>query len=240
MATREEMWSIYHSFYHYSKEDFMKRIPRNTHYALFRDNGKLVGFTGIKIDNFNYKDKDTLLIYFGQTIITRGARGKSLIPIAATKLIMLFWKKFLFSNVYFWADALTYKPYLVFAKTLDEMYPSYRYPMTNKIKGLIDFIGTKHYGETYDAATGTVRKEIYLVKDPAAIIRTGDIQDPDVQFFAQANPNHEQGQGLITLGPANRKNIYLIIERFFKSKFKRSKTSPQPQVGKVLKARVRN
>lgn len=85
-----------------------------------------------------------------------------------------------------------------------------------------------------------MRKESYLVKDPAAIIRSGDIQDPDVQFFAQANPNHKNGQGLITLGPGNRKNIYLIIERFFKSKLKKRRTTPLPQVSKVIKARVRN
>ena len=131
----------------------------------------------------------------------------------------MFWKKFLFSSVYFWADTLCYKPYLVFAKTLDEYYPSYQQATPKSVKTIIDYIGQTHYKENYDAPTGTVKKEINLVRDPSSVITDRDRLDPDIRFYEQANPHHPQGRGLITLGPGNIKNVRLIVYRFLKSIF---------------------
>lgn len=210
------MWQIYHKYYHYDKASFMDRIHKNNYYSFYIHNDIMVGFTGLRINDFKFEGKNTFLIYFGQIIILNEFRGKSLIPVTGFKLFLKFWRSFLFSKTYFWADTLCYKPYLVFAKTLEVCYPSYKQITPAPIKRLIDHIGETHYGETYEQATGTVIKDKKLVKDPASIIRSGDTVDPDVRFFAQANPHHEEGRGLITLGPATRRNMIKIMNRFLK------------------------
>ena len=232
-STKEEMWRIYESYYNYERSAFMARIVKNNYYAFYIHNEELVGFTGLKIDDVQFNNRKVFLIYFGQTIILDGFRGKSLIPITGFKLFLKFWNKFLFSEMYFWADALCYKPYLVFAKTLDEYFPSYKSPLSKEAKEVIDYIGHTHYADSYDPGTGTVRKDLNLVRDPASVIKEKDRQDPDIRFFEEANPDHPSGRGLITLGPGNAKNIKLLLYRYIRSFYQKPKYQLQQALAKI-------
>ena len=127
-------------------------------------------------------------MYFGQTVIKSEFRGKSLIPLTGAKLCLKYWKDLLLGNAYFWADSLTYKAYLVFAKTLDEYYPSYKYQTPKSIKDLFDNIGQKYYGDTYCPQSGTVKKDTVFVKDPTVRITRKYQLDADINFFVNAKP----------------------------------------------------
>ncbi len=164
----------------------------------------------------NIEGQNNLLIYFGQTIIEKAFRGKSLIPVTGAKLCFKFLRELLFSKVYFWADALTYKAYLVFAKTLNEYYPSRQAKPPVIVHKLVDFIGEKHYPESYCPKSGTVKKSKRLVADPTVNIHQSDLKDADVKFYLEANPNCKKGHGLITIAPVNRKNISLLLQRYLK------------------------
>ncbi len=194
----------------------MQRIHKNNYFSLYTANGKIIGFTGLRIDRPRIHGRRHLLIYFGQTIIDHAYRGKSLIPTTGAKLCLRYLPEMLTSKTYFWADCLTYKAYLVFAKTLEQYYPSCKEPLPNNAKSVIDFIGQQHYAETYCDATGTVRKEMVVVNDNSTtLIPMKYRQDEDIHFFTQANPLFMEGHGLITLGPVNLKNFSLLMKRLF-------------------------
>jgi hypothetical protein len=218
-AVKEEMWEVYRHYYFYDKEYFMQRITKNNFYSFYTVNDKIVGFTGLRIDRTFLDGRNRLMVYFGQTVVHRDYRGKSLLPITAAKLLMRYWKDLLFSKIYFWADALTYKAYLVFAKTVDEMYPSWKRPMTPTIKALVDFLGKQHYGDTYCSATGTVQKAQVLVNDTTTQIPLPYAEDNDIRYYQEANPKFRQGHGLITISPMNRRNVQMIMKRFVKKVF---------------------
>lgn len=74
-AQKAEMWSIYKGFYNYSEEHFMERIHRNTHFSLYLHDGKIVGFTGLRIDKTKVNGRRQWLMYLGQTVVTRQYRG---------------------------------------------------------------------------------------------------------------------------------------------------------------------
>lgn len=212
--TKEEMWSIYQKYYHYSREAFMNRIHRNNYYSFYYHQDKIVGFTGLKIDKLAFNGEKQLMIYFGQTIIEREFRGKSLIPVTAAKLCIKFLRSLMTSKVYFWYDALTYKAYLVAAKTVSEYYPSRTNKMTKEVKQLMDYIGEKHYGDKYDACSGTVMKDTQLVNDASVNIQLKDYGDEDINFYMQANPNHHVGHGLLTFAPASLKTVGTLLKRY--------------------------
>ena len=215
-SVKEEMWQLYRPYYNYSKAYFMQRIQKNDYYSFYRVKGELVGFTGLRVSRANVDGEKQLLIYFGQTVIHDDFRGKSLIPVTGIKLCMKFWRELLQRKLYFWADALTYKAYLVFAKSVDEMYPSIRYPMKSLVKNLIDFIGDTYYQGTYSIQTGTVQKDTVWVNDTTTQIPIKYQSDLDIRFYQQANPLYMEGHGLITLAPMNRKNIWMLIYRYFR------------------------
>ncbi|MEO0337925.1 MAG: hypothetical protein AAF242_01800, partial [Bacteroidota bacterium] len=211
-ATKIEMWNLYQNYYNYSRDYFMKRIHRNNYFSIYRVDGKIVGFTGLRINRTSVGDKQYLLIYVGQTIIDRAFRGNALIPRTAVKLLMKYWKDLVRGRIYFWADALTYKAYLVFAKTVHEFYPTYKKPTPKTVKTLLDFVGDEYYAEAYNVATGTIKKNTVFVNDQSTIIDQHLETDPDVLFFAQANPEYINGHGLLTITPMHSRN-YLVMLR---------------------------
>lgn len=216
---KEQMWEVYRQYYHYTKATFMQRIKKNNFYSFYTANGKIVGFTGLRINRAKVEGKRQLLIYFGQTVVHADYRGKSLIPVTGAKLCLKYWKEMLFSDVYFWADALTYKAYLVFAKTVEEIYPSRKRFMPTMIKAIVDHLGMLHYGNNYCIKTGTVHKQKVLVNDTTMRIPQKYKTDEDIRFYVQANPLFEQGHGLLTITPMNLTNIGQLFTRYIQKIF---------------------
>jgi hypothetical protein len=235
LAQKAEMWRVYKSFYHYTEQDFMERIPRNTHFSLYLHGGKIVGFTGLRIDKTNLKGRRQLLIYLGQTVIARQYRGQSLLPATCLLLALKYWKELLTSGVWCWYDALSYKAYLACAKCATDYYPSRRVETPTQVREMRDFVGEARYGDAYCARTGTVEKEANYLNDASVNIFEEDMYDPDVAFFAKANPHHSDGHGLLVFAPFNRRNVFNLAVRYFgrlvnghKTAAKTGKTSGRP------------
>lgn len=167
------------------------------------------------------------MMYFGQTVVDAKYRGKSLIQKTGSKLCMKYFLSLLTSKAYFWCDALSYKPYLVFAKSLDEYYPSYKEETPADTQDLMNCLGAMNYGASYHAKSGTIIKEKTLVADTTVKIREQDLSDPDIRFYAQANQMLNQGHGLLTFAPANSRNLFRLLKRMIEVSFKtRSRKSP--------------
>lgn len=212
-AQKVEMWNVYQKYYHYSKESFMERIPKNTHYSFYYDGNKLIGFTGLRINHLKVEGKKRLLMYFGQTVVEQAYRGNSLIQTTGFKLCLKYFKEILSRQAYFWADALTYRAYLVFAKTLENFYPARAEATPSSTQNLMDHIGNLHYGDTYDLTTGTIIKSEKFVNDMSVAINAKAMEDPDIAFYAQANPTSNEGNGLLVMAPVNWKNLKKIVGR---------------------------
>ena len=215
-AQKGEMWRVYKNYYYYSRSYFMKRLPQNTHFSLYLNNGKIGGFTGLRINKFRVGKRNHFLIYFGQTVISYHLRGQSLIPTTGIKLLMKYWKELLTFNSWFWFDALSYKAYLVPAKALSEYFPCYYRETPQQTKSLMDTVGSYYYADSYCPHTGTVRKQANYINDMTTKIYKDDLKDKAIAFFAKANPGYDKGQGLLTIAPINLVNIKRLIKRFVK------------------------
>ena len=227
-ATKIEMWNLYQNYYNYSRDYFMKRIHSNNYFSIYRVGGKIIGFTGLRINRTSVEQQQYLMIYVGQTIIDKAFRGNALIPRTAVKLLLKYWKDLLLGRIYFWADSLTYKAYLVFAKTVPEFYPTYKKSTPKTVKSLLDFVGDEYYAEAYNPARCTVKKNTVFVNDTSTIIDQKVETDPDVLFFAEANPEYINGHGLLTITPMHSRNYIMTLKKcitkFFVKKYKRLKS----------------
>ncbi|MCB0636351.1 MAG: hypothetical protein KDC54_07020 [Lewinella sp.] len=207
---REAMWQLYAPFYHYSRESFMDRIAGNTHYALYWRAGELVGFTGLRLQDMRIDGRLHFLVYFGQTVVAPEVRGQGLINRTGWLLFRRYWRSILTKKAYFWADALSYRAYLVFAKNLREYYPSVRQAMPPEVRQVRDYLGAQYYGDAFCAVTGTIRKPAYLIRDHRVRIEAVKLADADIRYFAEANPRHEEGRGLLTLAPMHLGNFLSV------------------------------
>ncbi|MEL7222445.1 MAG: hypothetical protein AAGJ93_14075, partial [Bacteroidota bacterium] len=102
------------------------------------------------------------------------------------------------------------------------------------IKELRNQLGKKYYADRFCPSTGTVRKDSYLISDPLVDITPDKLTDPDISYYAKANPKYKEGHGLLTMGPASLRNILFMLSKAVK-KTVESKvaamaqpTAPQP------------
>ncbi|MCB0633266.1 MAG: hypothetical protein R2824_19305 [Saprospiraceae bacterium] len=233
-GTKEAMWQVYHKFYHYDQAQFMERIKTNNYYSFYTINERIVGFTGLRINQTELNGKKQLLIYFGQTVIDPAFRGQALIPRTAFKLCLKFWRKLLISDLYFWADALTYKAYLVFAKTVPQMYPTWKRNTPKDIKSIVDHLGQTYYCNNYCVQTGTVSKDKVLVNDTTMKVPAKYREDKDICFYLQANPKYIDGYGLLTITHMDRKNIGSLIQKCLKKMFQREPQQQEQEMPKEI------
>ena len=215
---KNQMWEVYQNYYHYSYKEFIGKMAKSTHYAFYYADNKLVGFTGLRINRVNIDGKKRLLMYFGQTVVERAYRGINLIQITGMKLILKYFSDVIRGNAYYWCDALTYRAYLVFAKSIRDFYPSHRHATPTATRQLMDRMGEMHYGESYQAASGTISKTVKYVNDHTVEASASDLEDDDINFYVNANPAYVSGNGLLVMAPINFRNTWHLINRFFKKR----------------------
>ena len=215
MEWRDQMWNLYNRYYNTDQKAFFNRFNSNNFYAIYTYGKELVGFTGFRI-NAKKGQKKYNTIYIGQTVMDATFRGKSLIPRTCCLVFAKMFIKNPFTPIYVWVDALTYKPYLLFANSFECCYPSRKNKTPNDVKTLMDELGTHYYGENYNPDYGTVRKMTNVINDPSTLISEKDRQHPDIDFYANANPNYVKGHGLITMAPVNLRNFLYLIKKCIK------------------------
>ncbi len=214
-----EMWQLYAKYYDVDEKSFTDRIAKNDYYAIYQVNNKIVGFTALRMRPVETSEGKVMTFYAGQSVIHADYRKRSLIP---RTLVKLFWKHFTTQPhvpIYMWCDALTYKPYLLFANSLLEFYPSRRGPTPMKVEEVIQNIGQHYYGNSFNSLRGTVKKEKNIIDDPSAKITEEEKLHPDIKFFAEANPNYHKGHGLITIAPIDFQNFVYLAGKCLKKKF---------------------
>ena len=212
------MWDIYKGFYDYTYESFMERIETNTLYALYLKGDKICGFTGLRINHLNVDGKTQFLIYFGQTILPGGLKGKHLFPLTTAKLVLKYWKKILFSSTWVWFDALTFKAYWIPAKVTSDFYPNHAVSTPPFVKNIMSNIGRFYYGDSYCEKTHVVTKPKLFVKLAYRAIPQEFMSNADVAFYAASNPGYQEGHGLLTMIPMNLGNIAIVLGYFLKKR----------------------
>jgi len=216
---RQEMWQLYSQYYQIGQDIFINRFATNDFYVLYTAENKVVGFTGIRMRPIETAFGLVQTLYIGQTVMHTDFRGRSLLPRTCCRLLF----QHLWQNprqpIYVWCDSLTYKPYLLFANSLKTFYPSRNNPMTPREHAIIQQLGMAYYGENFDANAGTVRKSKNMIVDVSAVITPEHRKNPDIDFFATANPRYVDGYGLLTIALIGWNNFFYLIKKCLRKKF---------------------
>lgn len=218
IAYQQDMWSLYANYYQVSQQSFFDRFKTNDLYALYTYGKQIVGFTGFRMKMVETEQGRCQALYIGQTVMDSKFRGQSLLP---RTCCLLFAKHFLTNPrcpIYVWCDALTYKPYLLFANSLNTYFPTRHQATPPREKAIINQLGKHYYGDNYNEEQGTVRKSANVISDPSVIITMENRLNPDIDFFARANPGHAQGHGLLTIARIDWSNFFFLLKKCLKKK----------------------
>lgn len=207
------MFELYSRYYQIEMERFLERFESNDQYVIFWKGPQIIGFTGFRLKSVHTSPGTYQTIYFGHSVIDHHHRGKALIPLSILKIYLKQRSLYPEQPIYVWCDALTYKPYLLFANYLKEYYPNRLQENPAEVDQIIRQLGDHYYGKTFNAMTGTVYKAQKAVSDQSTLIRENQISHPDIAFYVEKNQKHDLGHGLIVIAPLSLANFFKILGR---------------------------
>lgn len=218
----DRFWQLYCQGYDVPHDRFHSRWQALDQVAIFRQKktGEIIGFIGIRYRDIRVDNRLFKTLYWGQGYILPAYRGKKLIQRLQIKLFLQSKLGNPFRTIYFWADALSYKPYLAMANYLCDYYPN-PFKATPEIEqALLNCLGETYYADAYDRTTGTVHKPSRQVSESSSVIVDKDLENPYIRFYLERNPEYIRGHGLLLLCPLSVKNflffIYRVVQRAIK------------------------
>lgn len=212
----QKLWDLYHDTHNITFEEFTLEWKKVNKISIFIDKKtqEIVGFVGIRYYSFLCIElSDTQTLSFGQVYIKPAFRGKFLIQRTVIKLLLQYKLKNPFSTLFFYTDALSYKPFLLMANHLANYYPN---PFENNpyyIDELLDQIGEKYYPEFYQRDTKTTSREHNLLNDPSLMITKDKLKNQHIRFYASQNYDHNKGDGLLIICPMSIKNVIFFVSK---------------------------
>ncbi len=211
----DQWWKIYRDSHYVDRDEFMKRFMSFDRIVFFREyrTKRIVGGTGFRMREYTLSNgKRVNTIYIAQSYIIPEYRGRRLLSISYTRVVMDCKLRKPFQEIWFWMDAISYKPYLILGNHVLEHYPSPGWPTPKWICELRDRIGEFYYPGMYDRATGVVRKPSRRLKHSVGRIEAEDRKNAFIKFYEQSNPGHVKGEGLLCVFPGNMKNVINFLK----------------------------
>lgn len=209
-----QWWRIYGPRHHVGEEAFMERFMGFDRVVFFRDSHtrRIVGGSGFRIMVYRLlTGRIVNAIYIAQSYILPKYRGRKLLSMSYARVVLECKAKNPLRPVWFWMDALSYKPYMILGNHVREHYPSPRWTMPDWVIDLRDRIGHRYYPGLYDAATGVVKKNARRLKATEGEIRDQDLCNEYIRFYVMQNPGHVHGEGLLCVFPGSIKNVLYFI-----------------------------
>lgn len=202
----DEIWTLTSEFYDVDREYAEMELRRCGRIALFRMNGALLGMAAIDTYPTTFRGRAIVVISTTHVLIRENWRGRNLVQRLGFRSFLAARRRHPLRPVYWFFDTFSYKSYLLLPRNFVDYWPRRERPTPAKQAALIDQLATAAYGPAWQPERGIVIRGAKRLRASTAPLPDGDDRNPDVAFFARANPGHAQGDMLVCLCPLTLRN----------------------------------
>jgi hypothetical protein len=213
----DEIWTLTNDFYDVERSYAENELRRRDSVAMFRMNGALLGMASLHIYPAAFRGRKLAVISTTQVLIRENWRGRNLIQKLGLRTYLDTRLRYPLRPIYWFFDTHSYKSYLLLPRNFSRYWPRYDEPTPEPSAALIDALATQMYGPAWRPARGVaVRSGQRRLRETAAPLTLGADIDPNVAFFAQANPGHAEGDMLLCLCPLTLGNWLSVARKAFR------------------------
>jgi hypothetical protein len=213
-AQWEEIWLLTAEFYDVERDYAEDELRRRQRIAMFRMNDALLGIAAIDIDPAEFRGRKIVVISTAHVLIRENWRGRNLVQKLGLRTFLGARLRYPLRPIYWFFDTFSYKGYLLLPRNFRTFWPRYETPTPEPCAALIDQLATQRYGPAWRPARGVAvrsgRKRLRATTAP--LVLSADA-DPQLEFFARANPGHAEGDMLICLCPLTTANWFSVAEK---------------------------
>jgi hypothetical protein len=213
-AQWEEIWTLTREFYDVERGYVEAELRKRQRIALFRMNGALLGMAAIDIHPHDFRGRPLVAIATSNVLIRENWRGRNLVQKLGFRTFLKTRLRHPFRPIYWFFDTSSYKSYLLLPRNFRAWWPRFDEPTPEPVAALMDELATRAYGPAWRPARGiVVRSGRKRMRETAAPLELTPDSDPNLRFFASANPGHAEGDMLICLCPLTLANWLTLARR---------------------------
>jgi len=231
-AHRDAMFRLYEANYRGANFEIFQDDLNDKDYVLILSDvdDTIVGFSTLAVDNETFNGKRLRVIFSGDTIIERSYWGQN--PLAKAWVEFAGYTKAAQPNVplYWLLIVKGHRTYRYLPVFIREYYPRHDRPIPTEQSQLMEYLGSKRFGSSYDPETGLVlfpEPRSYLNPD-LAVIPEKDINRPEIKYFLERNPRYYEGDELLCLCELSAENFGNVARQWFEDGYsQRQRKAPQ-------------
>lgn len=218
-ATRADMFRLYAHYYAGTGEQlFLEDLADKQYAVILRDgDGRLQGFSSIKVWEETFAGRPIRLMYSGDTIVHQDHWGQQALAFTWIDFSGALKADAPDMPLYWFLLVKGHRTYRYLRAFYRVFYPAHNRATPPEIKALMDQLASEKFGDFYNPASGVVhfpRSRGHLKTDWAEIPEK-DRRRPDVIFFLERNPGYTQGDELICLTELSLENQNPLAARIF-------------------------
>ena len=203
--TVEAMWSLFARHYDsVSREAFDRDLSHKQYVVICRDTGdrSVQGFSTLQILERKQAGSRYVAIFSGDTIIDSRYWGQTALQRAFLRFIAATKLKHPTVAVYWFLISKGYKTYLLLARNFADFWPRRDVAFPARERAILAELAREKYPEAWRPERGVLEFEDCpgRLRAEVAPVDAEALEDPDVRFFAKANPGHARGDELCCLG----------------------------------------
>lgn len=226
-AQRDAMWAVFAR--HYEDVDrarFERDLAAKTHVFLLLDGEVLVGFSTVTVDRVEVGGREVVAVFSGDTVLEATHRGQGALQWAFFRYIVATKLRNPHRLVVWFLITKGYKTYLLLSRNFTTWWPRRDAPTPPWARALLLRLATDRFGDALDPDALVLRFDRDHERLKPDVAPTDGQTDPDIRFFAQANPGHADGDELCCLGVVNaRLALTWPLRRLRRSVARQSRTS---------------
>jgi hypothetical protein len=210
----DEIWTLTEEFFDVEREFAETELRRRQRIAMFRMNDSLLGIAAIDVHPVEFRGRKLIAISTAHVLIREAWRGRNLIQKLGARTFLATRLRYPLRPIYWFFDTFSYKGYLLLPRNFRQFWPRHDRPTPDSRAALIDQLATQMYGPAWRPARGVVvRSGQKRMRSSAAPLVLGPGTDPELEFFARANPGHAEGDMLVCLCPLTLSNWLSVAQK---------------------------
>jgi len=190
-------------------EQFQYDLHRKDWAVLVEDQPEsLCGFTTLLVwDQPNHAEK-VLALYSGDTILAREAWNTPVMWNVWAAGVNHLRKMRNQKKLYWFFVTCAYRSYRFLPVLTQVFYPRYDAPTPGHFRELMDRVGARLFGDTYDGHRGIVAlNHSERLRPDLLEISPARLHDPHVAYFHRKNPGRERGEALLCVAELSPDNL---------------------------------
>ncbi len=198
----QSMWNLFDRYYEdTSFERFKNDLSKKDHVIILEAHGEVLGFTTVQFYDSLFEGKTVRVVYSGDTVKDRRVWGEKKLNVSFALLIAKDFLRNLGKPYYWFLISKGFKTYLVLTNKFPNSWPRHDRPTPQFEDGLLAHLACAKFGESYFHEQGVLRFSTPMgrLKDDAVPITERDLENPDIRYFHERNPEYLAGTELCCL-----------------------------------------